>query len=67
MTRPLAAALLLGAALVFFGLGAAPLLEPDEGRYADIARAFADHGDLTVPPLDGVTFPPIQVSTSPRE
>ncbi len=56
MNRPFVAALALGAVLIAFGLGATPLLEPDEGRYADIARGFADRGDWVVPRLNGVTF-----------
>lgn len=54
--RALLAVLALGGVLVAFGLGATPLLEPDEGRYADIARSFGDRGDWVVPRLDGVTF-----------
>src|SRR2546421_480490 len=55
MDRRLAAALLLGAALLGVGLGAFPLLEPDEGRYADVARSVLE-GSWLVPRLDGVSF-----------
>jgi len=36
-------------------LGLRPLLLPDEGRYAEVARAML-HGDLLVPTLDGLPF-----------
>ncbi len=36
-------------------LGLRPLLLPDEGRYAEVARAML-HGDLWVPTLDGLPF-----------
>jgi len=36
-------------------LGLRPLLLPDEGRYAEVARAML-HGDLLVPVLDGLPF-----------
>ncbi len=52
--RALLAALFLGAALVALGLGALPLLEPDEGRYADLARSV--EGGALLPRLDGITF-----------
>jgi len=40
----------------FFGLAAFPLQEPDEGRYADIARAMATEGDLVTPHLNGIAY-----------
>jgi 4-amino-4-deoxy-L-arabinose transferase-like glycosyltransferase len=36
-------------------LGLRPLLLPDEGRYAEVARAML-HGDALVPRLDGLPF-----------
>ncbi|MEP6875446.1 MAG: dolichyl-phosphate-mannose--protein mannosyltransferase, partial [Burkholderiales bacterium] len=36
-------------------LGLRPLLLPDEGRYAEVARAMLHH-DLLVPMLDGLPF-----------
>src|ERR1700722_11012192 len=54
--RSLAAALLLGAVLISFGLGAFPLLEPDEGRYADVARTLERGPDRLMLRLDGVSF-----------
>jgi 4-amino-4-deoxy-L-arabinose transferase-like glycosyltransferase len=48
--------LLILAALYLVGLGKAHLLEPDEGRYADVARSFRDGGSLVVPSANGVPF-----------
>ncbi len=56
MKRALGATLLLAAVLLAFGLGSFPLLEPDEGRYADVAREVLATGDWVVPRLDGVPF-----------
>ncbi|HZU96017.1 MAG TPA: glycosyltransferase family 39 protein [Planctomycetota bacterium] len=50
------AALLLGAALLAFGLGAFPLLEPDEGRYADVARSVERGPERVLLSLNGVSF-----------
>jgi 4-amino-4-deoxy-L-arabinose transferase-like glycosyltransferase len=49
----LISAILIIAAL-FCGLGARPLNEPDEGRYAGIAAAMLDSGDWTTPRLWGL-------------
>lgn len=55
--RLIAAAVLLAAAVViFWNLGGRPLYEPDEGRYAEIARAMVDTGDWLVPRLSGVPY-----------
>jgi 4-amino-4-deoxy-L-arabinose transferase-like glycosyltransferase len=44
-------------ALIYFvGLGAPALWEPDEGRYAEIARAMAVGGDYVTPRDDGVRY-----------
>lgn len=44
------------ALLLFWRLGALPLLEPDEGRYADIPNAMLTSGDWVTPRLDGVLY-----------
>jgi len=47
----------LGLILLFFaGLGAAPLGEPDEGRYAEIPREMLATGDFVSPRLEGVLY-----------
>ena len=49
--------LLLVAALAFFaGLGWLPLLEPDEGRNAEVAREMLVSGDLLTPHFDTLTY-----------
>jgi 4-amino-4-deoxy-L-arabinose transferase-like glycosyltransferase len=50
-------ALAAGALLLFFGsLGSYPLLEPDEGRYAEIPREMLASGDFVLPHLNGVLY-----------
>ncbi len=45
------------ALLLFFGaLGSYPLLEPDEGRYAEIPREMLERGDFVTPHLNGVLY-----------
>jgi len=45
------------ALLLFFGgLGSYPLLEPDEGRYAEIPREMLERGDFVTPRLNGVLY-----------
>ncbi len=48
--------------VVFLGLGTRGLNEPDEGRYAAIAREMSENGDWLVPHLNGIPHfqkPPI--------
>jgi len=56
-TRRTSPTLLLSllAAWLLATLGWRPLLLPDEGRYAEVARAML-HGDALVPMLDGLPF-----------
>jgi len=57
--RPAYARLILAACalLLFFGgLGAFPLLEPDEGRYAEIPREMLAARDFVTPRLNGVLY-----------
>ena len=47
----------------FAGLGSHPLYEPDEGRYAEVARQMFVTGDWVMPHFDGFRFydkPPLQ-------
>ncbi|MFH2000250.1 MAG: glycosyltransferase family 39 protein [Planctomycetota bacterium] len=43
-------------AVYFLLLGFFPLQEPDEGRYAEIAREMIDRGDFVTPTLDYVKY-----------
>jgi len=44
------------ALLYLSGLGTIPLLEPDEGRYAEIPREMYSSGDFVTPHLNGVVY-----------
>ena len=52
---PLAAFLVAGACL-FARLGDLPLLRPDEGRNAEVAREMKDAGEWLVPTYDGLPY-----------
>src|SRR5437764_11962886 len=56
---------LLALLLFFGGLGSYPLLEPDEGRYAEIPREMLARRDFVTPRLNGVLYfekPPLYYS-----
>src|SRR5262245_18646223 len=62
-SRWITAALFLCALIWFVGLEYRGLATPDEGRYADIARAMLDSGDRVTPRLNGIKYfekPPLQ-------
>jgi 4-amino-4-deoxy-L-arabinose transferase-like glycosyltransferase len=46
----------LVAAIWFLGLGFRPLLSPDEGRYAEIAREMSVTNDFVTPRLNGLKY-----------
>src|SRR5271154_2476862 len=47
---------LLFGVLLLWRLGSAPLLNPDEGRYAEVPREMVASGDWVTPRLDGVPY-----------
>ncbi|MDE3180039.1 MAG: glycosyltransferase family 39 protein, partial [Acidobacteriota bacterium] len=53
---PLALLLLISACLFFTALGRLPLLEPDEGRNAEVAREMILTRDYITPHYDGLTY-----------
>lgn len=42
--------------LFLWGLGSAPLIDPDEGRYAEIPREMLERGNLITPTLNYVKY-----------
>jgi len=58
LERPLAPAIVIvaAAAIFFFHLGSYGLWEPDEARYAEIAREMIETGDFIVPHLNYVAY-----------
>ncbi|MBC7286856.1 MAG: phospholipid carrier-dependent glycosyltransferase [Armatimonadetes bacterium] len=53
---PTAGILLLAVCTYFWGLGAYGLLDPDEGRYAEIPREMLETGDFITPHLNYVKY-----------
>ncbi|HEY0510280.1 MAG TPA: glycosyltransferase family 39 protein, partial [Thermoanaerobaculia bacterium] len=53
---PWLALAVLALLLYFGGLGGMALLEPDEGRYAEIPREMLVRGDFVTPHLNGVLY-----------
>jgi 4-amino-4-deoxy-L-arabinose transferase-like glycosyltransferase len=50
------AAFLLAAVLFFARLGDLPLIDPDEGRNAEVAREMAESGAWVVPTFNGIPY-----------
>lgn len=48
--------LALFGALFLTGLGSAPLIDPDEGRYAEIPREMLERGDFVTPTLNYIKY-----------
>jgi 4-amino-4-deoxy-L-arabinose transferase-like glycosyltransferase len=53
---PLAAAVLVAGACLLARLGTLPLISPDEGRNAEVAREMKDSGAWLVPTYDGLPY-----------
>jgi 4-amino-4-deoxy-L-arabinose transferase-like glycosyltransferase len=57
MNRRAVALFFLSVAILYYSaLGTVPLLEPDEGRYAEIPREMLARGDFVTPHLNGVVY-----------
>src|SRR5659263_514420 len=57
LSRRAVALFFLSVAVIYYtGLGTLPLLEPDEGRYAEIPREMLARGDFVTPHLNGVVY-----------
>jgi len=46
----------LATGMYFYGMGSYPLLDPDEGRYAEIPREMLESGDFITPHLNYVKY-----------
>ena len=55
-SRLVTLAFLLGAFLIFGGLGSLPLMVPDEGRNAEVAREMKESGSWLVPTYNGLPY-----------
>jgi 4-amino-4-deoxy-L-arabinose transferase-like glycosyltransferase len=55
-TLLVAAAFLVAAVMLFSGLGSLALMQPDEGRNAEVAREMAVSGSWLVPTLEGLPY-----------
>jgi 4-amino-4-deoxy-L-arabinose transferase-like glycosyltransferase len=47
---------LVATGCIFIGLGKLPLLDPDEGRNAEVAREMKDAGSYVIPLYDGMPY-----------
>jgi 4-amino-4-deoxy-L-arabinose transferase-like glycosyltransferase len=56
LVLPLLLLLVLAGCLFFVGLGSLPLLEPDEGRNAEVAREMLASGDWIAPRYDALPY-----------
>jgi 4-amino-4-deoxy-L-arabinose transferase-like glycosyltransferase len=62
--------LLVGGAIFLFNLGQRDLWEPDETRYAVVAREMRDSGNWIVPHLNGAIYaekPPLFLARQPLD
>jgi 4-amino-4-deoxy-L-arabinose transferase-like glycosyltransferase len=55
-SRTLAAWLVIAVVILAAGIGSYPLIEPDEGRNAEVAREMAATGNYVLPHLNGLPY-----------